>query len=312
MTKLESKTKYAFYLIGLISGVLGVVSAFVAFGFSVCNQPASIYTLAASLFLLGINRTFFHLSDFKKNMFMHILLTITIYALAVLVLFTNTNLYLLIGSMFLYSVTIVVGRIIKLKDDHSLQSIIFSVLISFFVLTYSFIFFFPAIYEKHATSVDNWSFIILSYSVIVIVSCFRNIVFPYHKVLKLNIVKDIIKKTMLLEILTFLLDFTLLCSIYFTLVEQNITSFADALWYSFSVITTIGFGDVYVTTTFGRIISVILGIFGIVIIAVFTSLIVNFYNEINKRRESKQIKKLEAENKKLEQEFEESKEQSDK
>ena len=293
MTKTETKTKYEFYLIGLISGILGVVLAFVAFGFSVCNHPASIYTLAAALFFLGVNRTGFHLSDFKKNLFAHILLTVVIFALAVLVSLTFVNLYFLIISMFLYGVTVAVGQIINLRNDYSIQHLIRSILIIFFVLTYGFIFFFPAIYEKHATSVDNWGFIVLSYSVIVIFSCFKNIAFPYHKILKLDIIKDIIRKTMLVEIIMFLLDFTLLCSIYFTLVEQNITSFSDSLWYSFSVITTIGFGDVYVTTTFGRIISIILGIFGIVIIAVFTSLIVNFYNEINKKRGKKAKKENE-------------------
>ena len=37
-------------------------------------------------------------------------------------------------------------------------------------------------------------------------------------------------------------------------------SFGDALWYSFAVVTTIGFGDVVATTLVGRIITVILGL----------------------------------------------------
>ena len=94
--------------------------------------------------------------------------------------------------------------------------------------------------------------------------------------------------------------FVILCSVYFTVVEPNIESYVDALWYSFSVITTIGFGDVSVTTTLGRILSVFLGISGIIVVALFTSFIVNFYNEMSRRREERDLQKLIEETEKLE------------
>lgn len=99
----------------------------------------------------------------------------------------------------------------------------------------------------------------------------------------------------------------ILCSVYFTVVEPNITSYVDSLWYSFSVITTIGFGDVSVVTTFGRILSVILGICGIVVVALVTSFIVNFYNEMNKRREEATLNRILDEEKKLRETIEEEK-----
>ena len=131
----------------------------------------------------------------------------------------------------------------------------------------------------------------------VIATSGKNILLPYHKTLKLNIVTNVIKKSMINEIILALLILVILCSVYFTLVEPNITSYVDGLWYSFAVITTIGFGDVYVVTTFGRILSVILGICGIAVVAVFTSFIVNFYNEMSKKRERKTIDKPTEENK---------------
>ena len=97
---------------------------------------------------------------------------------------------------------------------------------------------------------------------------------------------------MVYEIILTLLILVVLCSVYFTEVEPNITSYVDSLWYSFSVITTIGFGDVSVTTTFGRILSVILGISGIVVVAVFTSIIVNFYNEMNMKRDERELQRI--------------------
>ena len=44
--------------------------------------------------------------------------------------------------------------------------------------------------------------------------------------------------------------------------------------------TTIGFGDLTAVTDFGRILSVILGAYGIVVVALITSIIVNFYGEM--------------------------------
>lgn len=87
-------------------------------------------------------------------------------------------------------------------------------------------------------------------------------------------------------------------------------SYVDALWYSFAVITTIGFGDVSVTTTLGRILSVILGICGIAAVALFTSLIVNFYNEMSKKREEKLLNKIIKEAKEIEKIEEEINEQN--
>ena len=93
-------------------------------------------------------------------------------------------------------------------------------------------------------------------------------------------------------LLMILIMLVILCSVYFTVAEPNMVSYVDSLWYSFSVITTIGFGDIYVTTTFGRILSVILGICGIVFVALFTSIIVNFYHEMNQKREEREIRKI--------------------
>lgn len=284
--------KNAAYILGLTSGILAIITCFITIGFSVSDSFISIYTLSIALFLLGVNRIGFHLSNFKKNMFENIVLTVLIFVLAILIGFTKFSIYFLITTMFVYSLTVIVARLYKIREDRSIQSIIFNVLCIVFVFLFSFLFFFPVIYEKHATSVSNSNFIVMCFSLVIIVSSSKNVLFPYHHTLKLNVVSNIIKKSMFFEIILALAILIVLCSVYFTIVEPAMTSFVDSLWYSFSVITTIGFGDVYVETTFGRILSVILGISGIVVVALFTSLIVNFYNEMNKKREIKQMKEM--------------------
>ena len=69
--------------------------------------------------------------------------------------------------------------------------------------------------------------------------------------------------------------------------------FGDALWYCFAAVTTIGFGDFSATTFVGRILTVILGIYGIVVTALITSIIVNLYVESTSEDKSKPAEQIE-------------------
>ena len=100
--------------------------------------------------------------------------------------------------------------------------------------------------------------------------------------LRMDMLQKIIKKTYASEIILGL--FLLICafSYIFPFVEENIPTFTDGMWYSFAIVTTIGFGDLTATSFIGRILSVILGIYGIIVVALITSIIVNFYGEVKK------------------------------
>ncbi len=87
----------------------------------------------------------------------------------------------------------------------------------------------------------------------------------------------IIRKTKVIEELTGLFIMMLLFALILTAVEPGIKTYGNGLWYTFAVVTTIGFGDIVVVTTLGRILSVILGLFGIFNVAIITSVVVNYY-----------------------------------
>jgi hypothetical protein len=103
--------------------------------------------------------------------------------------------------------------------------------------------------------------------------------------IRMDILKRIIRKTYALEILSGIVLLIIAFSFILTAFEDNITTFGDALWYCFAIVTTIGFGDLTATSIVGRIMSVILGIYGIIVVALITSIIVNFYGEMKKEED---------------------------
>ena len=76
------------------------------------------------------------------------------------------------------------------------------------------------------------------------------------------------------------------------IVEPNINRLIDSLWYSFSVATTIGFGDITAVTLIGRILSIFLSICSILIIAVVPGIITSYYIESTKLREKESSAKF--------------------
>lgn len=304
------KKKNACHYIGQVCGILAIIACIVTLALSVTDSFIAIYTLAASIVFLGINRIFMHINSYKKNVVENIVVTVLIFVLAILVTLTNVNIYFLISSMFGYSLTIVLYCVSKMRNEKSVQNNVLCSLLIVLSFLFSFVFFFPAIYAKHASTVSNSNFIVLCFTVMILVSSSKNIFSSFLRKPVSDVIPNVIKKSLAKEILAALLILVILCSVYFTLVEQNIASYVDALWYSFAVITTIGFGDVSVSTTLGRILSVILGISGIAVVALFTSLIVNFYNEVSKKREERTLKKIAKEVEKIESSQEESQERN--
>jgi voltage-gated potassium channel len=106
---------------------------------------------------------------------------------------------------------------------------------------------------------------------------------------KLNILWKIIKMAALDKIIYGFIIFVLVISFIITLVEPSIYTYGDGLWYSFISFTTIGFGDIVAITFIGRICTVILVIYGMLIIALIPGVIVSYYQEIIKIKSDNNI-----------------------
>ncbi len=58
----------------------------------------------------------------------------------------------------------------------------------------------------------------------------------------------------------------LICTLLLWLVDPSLKTYMDALWYGFMLVTTVGFGDLTATNLISRLISVFLGLYGVLAI----------------------------------------------
>lgn len=73
---------------------------------------------------------------------------------------------------------------------------------------------------------------------------------------------------------------------------SNIHSAGDALWWAFATITTIGYGDHFPVTLAGRIVAVVLVVFGLSFFGTFTAYVASFFLEKTQLKEESEIHRL--------------------
>ncbi len=71
--------------------------------------------------------------------------------------------------------------------------------------------------------------------------------------------------------------------------DPDIKDLSDALWFTFQTVTTIGYGDLQATSVLGRALTVILAVYSIAIVAIFTGIIAGFYVEVVKLKNNDEI-----------------------
>lgn len=74
--------------------------------------------------------------------------------------------------------------------------------------------------------------------------------------------------------------------------EANIHTGGDALWWAFATITTIGYGDRFPVTAGGRVVAVILVVFGLSFFGTFTAYVASFFLEKAQLKEESEIHRL--------------------
>ena len=163
---------------------------------------------------------------------------------------------------------VLAGRILSIVRNHKWRNLILNILMIILILVYWYASF---------VACDLMTAIL-----VIVAQALISIFGVVFQRVKLDVLRKIIRKTYASEIILGLL--LLICAVAYVLkfIEPNIPTFEDGLWYGFAIVTTIGFGDFTAVTMLGRVLSVVLGIYGIVVVALITSIIVNFYGETRK------------------------------
>lgn len=117
---------------------------------------------------------------------------------------------------------------------------------------------------------------------------------------RLKLLYYILKTSGMTHVLYSFLIFFFISAIIIWLVDPNVESFFDSIWFCVAVVTTIGFGDIVVTNIVARIVTIILAIYGILVVAVITGVIVYYISkmlDLNKHSQE-ELKEISAQLKK--------------
>lgn len=247
----------------------------------------SVYLLNIFI-VLGLSRLITFLKERTRITFLRfVVLLIFNVILGIVILFAKNEPYLfqLCGGLFCLS--ILLSSIFQILRKRTIRNVILHAIIALFAVLLGIGLLIP-----QAGKTDT---VILILCVIVAISAFIEVISASTSQLQLKVLFKIVLRTYALEIIMGLLTMMVAFSLILMLCEKNIQTFGDGLWYSFAVVTTIGFGDYVATTILGRLITVMLGIYGIVVVAVITSIIVNFYTEVSGKRDKETIKDIKDE-----------------
>ena len=189
-----------------------------------------------------------------------------------LLIFDDTSTIVIICGVTFWA-TLLSGRILSIIRNHRLRNVLLNLLAIFVILSYAVSFF---MVPTEA---------LISVMLVAGFQALFSIMAVTFSRIRMDVLREIIQKTYAMEIVFGLLLLMFACSSVLAFTEEGIENYFDALWYCFAVVTTIGFGDVTVSSFLGRLISAVLGVYGIIVVALITSIIVNFYGEMKKTTE---------------------------
>lgn len=265
-------------LLGISATLSALVLTFSSLTMTEAVKPnfdqVSIYFLCIYIFI-GVMGILIYLQDRNKiNLIRSLTILLSNVVIGVVNIFGKDVPYLYNLCFAMYCFIIILDRVSRIVIKHDVRSIIFNVIVIGFVIFLVV----GMLYTPMTTEQEIQEAILSECVALVLISFFKVASIAFAQ-LKLKILFKIMIKTYALEIIFGLLTIIVCFSLILNFVEPNINTFPDALWYCFAVVTTIGFGDLVAVTVIGRVLTVILGLYGLIVVAVITSIIVNFYNE---------------------------------
>lgn len=285
MNKLSSKTKHnIFIVVNSLVSILTMVFVLLLTGEIMNKNVDKVSTyLGISIITLVLSQILLAFVHKKIKDKIRVIIIGIIYTVGVIFSFLAKNNYI---YFYVATVAIVLGmalnQFLLIEKEETKKGVITNILLGLILVGLA-VAILCNIKEEDALQ------IIIVDVVLLLFTSLRKLFFPSLKIEKIRLLLDILIKTHTIDAVLGLLAFIIAFSFLFPMVESSITSYWDGMWYCFAIVTTIGFGDFAATSLLGRILSVILGIYGIVVVAILTSVIVNFYNEITSKEKKRDI-----------------------
>ena len=279
------KTKRFYRLTEVILCILALFLSLQLFNKNAIDLDTSCFyyceIMFAAMAIADVSKAVYVGTSNKPEMIKHIIYAVFFFSGALVFEAVNSDTFAFeIASAFLL-VNLSVGRLYSIKRNHKPLRVFFFIVCMLYILLWALLI---LIDPENPDETTKLLFILLGFTMLIIL--LKRIIGVFLSRIRYELILKIAKKSMAGEILSGLVILIFAFSVVFESQEENITSYSDALWYCFALITTIGFGDVTVETDLGRILSAILGIYGIIVVALITSIIVNFYNEIKNEDEN--------------------------
>lgn len=101
---------------------------------------------------------------------------------------------------------------------------------------------------------------------------------------RLHLLFVVLRRSDIHKIMIGFLGMFLLCATVVMVVEPQVEGFGDALWFLWAVSTTVGLGDITAVTVPGRIATVACTLYAIITTALFTGVVVDYFNEERQRQ----------------------------
>ena len=258
------------------------------------TADAPIYLLWIFVFIGLLSVVVFLKDRTKINAIKCVTLIVIDIILGIIALFADKNPFIFSLIAGIYCVSIIVSRVFNILGNRSIRSIILNGLVILLAVLIG-----TGMIISPTDGAEQVQQLVTMECVFIAVVSFMEAMSVALMELKIKVLLKIVVSTFSLEVLLGLLIMIVSFSFILAAVEPQevIGSFTDGLWYCFAVVTTIGFGDIVATTAIGRILTVILGIYGLIVVAVITSIIVNSYNETVGKQDQKELKEIQNEEK---------------
>lgn len=100
-----------------------------------------------------------------------------------------------------------------------------------------------------------------------------------------RMLKAIMKRTHADKLLYAFIGFFLVAALIIMLIEPGIDTYGESVWYCYTMAVTIGFGDFIAVTIIGRILSIIISLYALLMVGMIPAIVVSYYLEVIKIRE---------------------------